>query len=76
MSFFFFAMPLSKQKLPQPETESMVPAVDVWSPNHWTAEEFLQKRFQRVKKNVKSFIRNLMKLLNFQNLYIDFILKR
>ena len=69
-------MPLSMQKLPQPEIESMFPEVEVLSPNHWTAEEFPQKRFQRVKKNIKSFIKNLMKLLNFQNLHIDFILKR
>ena len=33
---------------PQPETEPMTPAVEAWSPNHWTTREFspLMVRFQ------------------------------
>ena len=38
-------MPLNKQKLPQPETESMFPAVEAWSPNHWATREVLHSAF-------------------------------
>ena len=26
--------------VPQPETEPLPPAMEAWSPNHWTAREF------------------------------------
>jgi len=31
--------------VPQPGMETMPPAVEAWSPNHWTAREFLELEF-------------------------------
>ena len=42
--FFFFACHMACRTLiPQPETEPVFPAVEAWSPHHWTAKEFPQR---------------------------------
>ena len=43
--FFFFATHHAGILVPQPGIKPMPPAVEVWSPNHWTAREFPVKLF-------------------------------
>ena len=38
--FFFFCHSACRILLPQPGVEPMHPALEVLSPNHWTAREF------------------------------------
>ena len=42
LEFFLYVMPRGMQcsiSVPQPGIKSMPPAVEAWSPNHWTARE-------------------------------------
>ena len=45
--FFFFRLHHGAHEIlvPLPGIESVPPAVETWSPNHWTAREFLGEHF-------------------------------
>ena len=55
--FFFLAEPLGMQDLPWPGIEPMLPAVGVWSLNHWTAREVQALSLDYLRDISNSFMR-------------------
>ena len=53
--------------VPLPGFEPVPPAVDAWSPNHWTTREFPIITVLYVRKQTRDSLNNLSKITKPQN---------